>query len=174
MRLHYAVLAAALLATPALAQSQPALPTCEAPEHRALDFWVGEWEAFRADNGALSGRSSIRAEDRGCAVTEHWTSANAPFTGQSINLYDRVSGNWEQYWVSSTGNRIYFVGGPIENGVRMTTPEARPQNPGGPAVFSRVTLTSQPDGTVQQRGETSENGENWTVNYVLVYRRRAE
>ncbi len=49
MRTLFAVVATLTLTTPALAQQQPAPPTCEAAEYRAFDFWIGEWDAFRAD-----------------------------------------------------------------------------------------------------------------------------
>lgn len=156
---------------PAAAQTSPS-PGCEAPEHRALDFWVGEWDAFRVDNNQAAGRSSIRIEDGGCVVTEHWTSVRTPFSGRSLNLYSRESGRWEQYWVDSTGGRTLFVGGPIDNGIQMTTVEPVAQ-PSGPAAYSRVTLLARPDGAVLQRGETSEDGQTWTLRYAFIYRRRA-
>jgi hypothetical protein len=156
----------------ALAQTQ-ALPSCEAPEYRALDFWVGEWDAFRADTNALAGRSSIRREDAGCVITEQWRSAAAPYSGRSLNIYDRASGRWEQYWVDSTGRRTHFIGGPIERGMQMTTAAPVPMA-GGPPQFSRVTLTVQDDGGVLQRGEASADGVAWSTTYLLIYRRRAD
>lgn len=175
MRLLLALLAAFALVAPASAQQQQQMPTCEAAEHRALDFWIGEWDAHRADTNALGGRSTISSIQSGCAIREQWTSVGGPaFSGESLNIYDRVSGRWEQYWVSSTGNRTHFVGGPIENGMQLTTPTALALSPGAEPQFRRVTLTAQPDGTVHQRGETSADGQTWTLGYLLVYRRRSE
>lgn len=171
MRAIIAIVFAALAAAPP-AFAQPQLPNCQAAEHRGMDFWIGEWDAYRADNNALSGRSTITLIQSGCVIREQWTSEGQPFSGESYNIYNRVSGKWEQYWVSSTGNRTHYVGEPIENGVRLTTPVASALNPGAPAQFSRVTLTAQPDGTVLQRGESSADGQTWTLNYLLVYRRR--
>ena len=171
MRLLLAAFAMLALITPAHAQ-QPAPPTCEAAEFRAFDFWVGEWDAFRADTNAPAGRSSVRAEDAGCVITEHWTSIGQPYTGQSLNIYDRSSGKWEQFWVDSTGNRVHFIGGPTEQGMRLTTAAPVAVGPGQQA-YSRITFTQNPDGTVLQHGEQSADGETWTTSYAFIYRRRA-
>jgi hypothetical protein len=173
MRVLLAALAILIAPAPVSAQ-QPQLPNCEAAEHRALDFWIGEWDAYRADTNALSGHSTITSIQAGCVVREQWTSAGTAHSGESYNIYDRVSGRWEQYWVSSTGNRTHYVGGPIENGMQLTTPVPSATSASGTAVFWRVTLTAQPDGTVHQRGQNSTDGTNWTTNYLLIYRRRVQ
>lgn len=166
-----AIFAAAALPS-ALAQQQPAPPTCAAAEFRALDFWLGEWDASRADNNALSGHSSITSEDGGCVIHEHWESVGrgAGYAGQSLNIYNRDSGHWEQYWTDNTGGVLYFVGGPIAHGVQMTTGDrganAQPR-------YARVTFTDRGDATVEQRGEKSDDGQTWAVDYVLIYRHRA-
>jgi hypothetical protein len=175
MRLPIAACAALLMLAPAaLAQpQQQQRPTCVAAEHRALDFWVGEWDAYRADTNAPAGRSSIRREDDGCVITEHWTSIATPYSGRSLNIYDRASGRWEQYWVDSTGARTLFIGGPIENGMQLTTAAPVPVQ-GNVERYSRVTLTARPDGTVLQRGEVSADRAEWTTVYAFIYRRRAD
>jgi len=154
---------------PALAQTQAA-PTCDAPEHRALDFWIGEWNAYRADTDTLAGHSVIRAEDAGCVITEHWTSATVAYSGRSLNIYDRVDGRWEQYWVDSYGNRTHFLGGPTADGMQLTT-AAPVAVPGRSPQYMRVTLTRREDGAVLQHGESSPDGREWTTQYAFVYRR---
>lgn len=71
---------------------------CVAPEHRAFDFWLGRWEVFLAD-GTAAGRNEIVAEQGGCLLVEHWTSAQGS-TGMSQNFYDLGSGQWRQVWIS--------------------------------------------------------------------------
>lgn len=172
--------AASATAQPSSAQpaaAPPPMPTCSAAAHHALDFWIGEWDAFRADNNQLSGRSSITASDGGCVINEHWTSlgAGAPYTGRSLNTFDASSGKWEQYWADSTGSHIYFVGGTGAAGaISMATLAAGPATPGSPAQWQRVTLTPLPDGTVRQQGDTSPDGQTWTLSYALIYRHHHE
>ncbi|HYD86167.1 MAG TPA: hypothetical protein VEA80_01715 [Vitreimonas sp.] len=176
MRTRLTAFAAALFLAPlAHAQtSQPPPPTCEAAEHRQLDFWIGEWDAFRSDTNAQVGRSSVTREEAGCVIHEHWTAANGGVTGQSFNIFERMSGQWEQYWVSSNGEITHYIGGPIENGLQLTAVGDRSAIAPGAVFQSRVTLTAQPDGTVRQVGETSGDGQTWTRRYDITYRRRPE
>ena len=173
----FAAFAAVLALAPAAyaqTQQQPPPPTCAAPEHRAFDFWLGEWDVYVTGTENLAGRSSIRSEDGGCVITEHWVSAGAQaYSGRSLNLYDRAAGRWEQFWVDSTGEVTRFVGGPHEAGMRLTDPanvSARSSTP----VQTRMTFSANPDGSVRQHGETSPDGQNWTSRYDFTYRRRAD
>ncbi len=174
MRTFFAALVLLALATPAHAQQQqPARPNCEASEYRAFDFWIGEWDAFRASDNAPAGRSSVRSEDAGCVITEHWISLAQPYSGRSLNIYDRASQKWEQFWVDSTGARVHFIGGPTENGMRITTEAPVPVAPGRQA-YSRMTFTHNADGSVLQHGETSPDGQTWTTSYAFIYRHHTE
>ena len=167
------VLFALMAASPAVAQQQPALPNCESAEYHTFDFWIGEWDAFRADNNAPAGRSSIRSEDAGCVITEHWVSLGQPYSGRSLNIYDRTSQKWEQFWVDSTGNRVRFVGGPTDTGMRITT-EAPVFVAPNQQAYSRITFTNNSDGTVLQHGEQSTDGQTWATSYAFIYRPHTE
>jgi hypothetical protein len=163
-----------LLCACAHAQTAPpqAPPDCSAPEHRAFDFWIGEWDAYVTGTENKAGRSSIRSEDAGCVITEHWTSVGQPYSGRSLNIYDRQTGEWNQFWADSTGEVTRFVGGPHEGGMRLTDPTNMTSR-GGP-VQTRMTFSRNGDGSVRQLGETSVDGETWTARYDFTYRRRAE
>jgi len=174
MRPLLAALALLLLSSPALAQTQPQPPNCSAPEYRALDFWVGEWDAYRSDTNALVGRSSVTREENGCVIHEHWSAANDGVTGQSFNIYERLTGQWEQYWVSSTGEITHYFGAPIAGGMQLTAVGDRSAIAPGAVFQSRVTLTTEPDGAVRQVGETSSNGQAWTTRYAILYRRHGD
>jgi len=157
----------------------PAPPNCSDRAHHALDFWIGEWDAYRADNNRLSGRSSITASDDGCVINEHWTSVGAPraYSGRSLNTFDAVSGKWEQYWADSTGAHVYFVGGAQAGGVvSMATlgPNDTSPGPNGQPQWQRVTFTPRADGTVLQQGDVSDDGRTWTLSYALIYRHHRE
>lgn len=173
---HAALALAVLCAAPAaLAQTQPPPPpTCAAAEHRAFDFWIGEWDAYVTGTENLAGRSSIKSEDAGCVITEHWQSVRAAYSGRSLNIYDRANGQWNQFWTDSTGEVTRFVGGPIEGGaMRLTDPANVAAGQAGPA-HTRMTFTPNPDGSVRQHGETSPDGAAWTTAYDFTYRRRAQ
>jgi len=91
---------------------------CEAGEkHHAFDFWIGEWDVHLA-NGALAGSNIIMPVERGCAMTEHWTSANGG-TGMSINYLDQASNEWVQVWNAEGGSQIIIRGGLTDDGMAM-------------------------------------------------------
>lgn len=158
------VFALALLPAAALAQTPeptPALPKCDAPEHRQFDFWVGEWEAFNA-KGELAGKSLIEPVYEGCGVRENWKSARV--SGGSLNMWDRTDKVWKQNWIDSTGGRLDFTGG--WNGTAMVLTAK------GAGDWSRMTFTPNADGTVRQHGEASKDqGATWTTDYDFTYRR---
>ena len=61
MKPAFAALVALVAVAPAaFAQTPQRPPTCDAPEHRAFDFWIGEWDAYVTGTENLAGRSSIR------------------------------------------------------------------------------------------------------------------
>jgi len=170
MRQLLLVLSFACFATPAIAQAPP-LPTCEAPQHRAFDFWIGEWDVFVTGGDQLAGWSTIALEDRGCVLTEHYRSTRRPFTGRSLNMYDRAERQWVQVWMDSTGDITRFAGAATASGMQLTA--QGDVSAGQPEPhFTRMTFTRNADGTVRQHGEASPTGEAWTTTYDFTYRRR--
>lgn len=169
------VLALALAALPALAHAQtpPPSPTCAAPEHRAFDFWIGEWDAYVTGTENLAGRSTIASEHAGCVITEHWRSERVPYSGRSLNIYDRETGHWEQFWTDTTGEVTHFVGNPIANGMVLVDAANRTAGQ-AEAQHTRMTFTANPDGSVRQFGETSPDGQTWTPSYDFTYRRHQD
>lgn len=162
-----------VLALPAAAQQAPPPPDCSAAEHRAFDFWLGEWDAYVSGSDTLAGRSTIAREDKGCVITEHWRSARSDFTGRSLNLYDRASGAWRQFWVDSQGDVTVFVGAATATGMQLTAEgDVSPQQ--STPHFNRMTFTRNDDGSVRQHGEVSSDGNTWTTSYDFTYRRHTE
>lgn len=157
----------ALVPRPADAQSPAPLPTCEAAEHRQLDFWVEEWDV--TVKGQPAGRSRITSEERGCLIHEQWTGAGGG-TGQSLNFYDRTDGKWHQVWVSSTGAVLRFTGR-LESGSLVYA--ASGKRPDGTPVLHRLVFTPNADGTVRQHWTSStDGGATWQDAFDGLYRRR--
>jgi len=172
MRLSMIIFAVALVtAPPALAQQAPSPPACASAEHRAFDFWIGEWQAFVTGTDQLAGLSSIRREDDGCVITEHWRSQRASFTGHSLNVYDAGKRRWEQFWVDSSGDITHFIGNATADGIQLTAEDDIAAGQPAP-VFNRMTFTRNADGSVRQHGEVStDRGRTWASSYDFTYRR---
>lgn len=163
-KLLLALLAAAPAAAFAQTEAPPALPTCDAPQYRQFDFWVGEWEAYNA-KGELAGHSLIEPVYAGCGVRENWRSARV--SGGSLNMWDRDAGVWKQNWIDSTGSRLDFTGGWNGEAMVLTAEDTD-------GDLHRMTFTPNPDGTVRQHGEGSKDkGATWETEYDFTYRKAA-
>lgn len=163
--------AAAAIGAPVMAQTPgPSQPACTSEQHRAFDFWIGEWEAYVTDTDKLAGLSTISVEDGGCVVAEHWRSQSVSYSGRSLNIYDAISGRWEQFWVDSTGDITHFIGHATPTGMQLTAEDdSSPSQPG--RFFSRMTFTRNADGSVQQHGQIStDRGATWTDSYNFTYK----
>lgn len=146
----------------------PAPLRCSDPQYRQFDFWLGEWSV--TSSGAPAGTNVIRAIQGGCALQENWQGAGTGgITGTSYNIYDRDSGQWHQTWVDASGTLLQLDGGLVDGAMVL---EGRRPVPGGGTVLHRIAWTPNPDGTVRQLWEASQdNGENWNVIFDGLYTR---
>ena len=135
--------------------------TCNTPEHRQFDFWIGQWDVF-LPNGQQAGANVIEKKLGDCVLHERWTGASGS-NGESFNVYRRDTQQWHQSWVDNSG-LLLMIEGAFANGSMalrgMTT------GPGGEAVLNRITWTPFTADSVQQLWETStDTGATWTVAF---------
>lgn len=97
--------------------SVQAYPCMHQKGFRDFDFWIGEWDVHVA-NGTPAGSNVIKSIERGCALTEHWTSVNGS-TGMSISYLDKASGEWVQVWNAESGGQIIIRGGLNDDGMAL-------------------------------------------------------
>jgi hypothetical protein len=89
--------------------------------------------------------------------------------GGSLSSYVAGEGLWKQTWVDATGARVDFKGG--WNGKAMVLTGTWPQ-PGHPTQLTRMTYSAQPDGSVRQLGESSDDaGRSWQPSFDFIYRK---
>jgi hypothetical protein len=138
---------------------------------REFDFWLGDWEVHQA-NGQFAGTNSIRREEAGCVLTEHWTSASGG-TGSSINYVDKTTGEWVQVWNSENGGQIYIRGGLTPDGMLL---EGHLHSVGtGTTTPFRGLWTPLEDGRVRQYFEQSvDGGQSWSSWFEGFYTRKSE
>lgn len=137
---------------------------CETLDHRAFDFWVGDWEVSTTD-GQPIGRSAISIRLDGCVIQEEWDSGAVK--GMSHSVWDRATGTWYQTWLDNRGVRLSLSGG-VREGVMVMEGE-RVEGDGVRRTF-RISWTPLDDGRVRQRQEVSENGgESWQVAFEGLY-----
>lgn len=154
----------------ASAEAPPAAkpPPCDTAQHRAFDFWIGEWDVYAGDK--LAGHNSITAIEGGCGLAEQWRGARGG-TGVSYNALDIADGHWHQLWVSNQGYALRLSGGPRDGAMVMEG--AMPNPKSGAVERQRVTWTPDPDGSVRQHWETLDAASGtWATAFDGIYRRR--
>lgn len=173
MRLRFACFFALALAgsahaqIPAQTQSPPS--PCDTAEHRAFDFWVGEWLVSRADTGAKVAESRIEKLYAGCAIRENWMPTGST-GGGSLNVYDPHARVWRQSWADSSGAWVDFSGGVVDKAVVLNGFWRNYLAPGKDALI-RMTYRKRDDGSVTQTGEQSTDfGKSWSIAFLFIYR----
>lgn len=135
----------------------PAPPpkACAAPVHRQFDFWIGRWDVF-LPNGNKAGENVIESIADGCALLESWTGRGG-VTGKSLNVHDARDGRWHQTWVDSSGGRLELAGTFGDGRMVLASTVGEIGKPGDRSV-QRITWTPNPDGSVRQLWESSDDG----------------
>ena len=159
--------------TPAAPPKPLGKPCQDAPESRALDFWIGDWDV--RPKGAPAGRppskSHIERVEDGCVIAEYYTTPQG-YSGRSINAYDAVAKRWQQTWMDNQGgvnnyfgqardgNLYYEADGVYVPGVKKL-------------VKTKMTFFNEGKDQVRQLIEQSEDdGKTYKPAYDLIYTRR--
>lgn len=143
-------------------------PGCTTPEHRQLDFWLGEWDvAPSLTSTVIVAESSITLHDQGCMVLENWRPLRGGH-GHSMNVYDAADGAWHQMWVASNGGRTAFRGNFADGVMRLDV-----TNSAQSAPRTRMSYQAIDADTVRQWGEQFDPATGaWTQTWEFIYRRR--
>jgi hypothetical protein len=149
---------------------QPAKP-CSEPQHKQLDFWLGEWDvSWPGDNGAVvHGHNSIHRTLDGCVVEEHFTGGNAmALRGMSVSMFDARSGRWKQTWVDNQGSYLDFTGGFAGGQMVFEREFARD----GKHIRQRMVFKNIRGNEFDWSWERSEDGgKTWQVQWPIHYKR---
>jgi hypothetical protein len=133
---------------------------CDTPAHRAFDFWLGAWQVHTPE-GKLAGNSRIELEYGGCVIHEHYATGGG-YSGESLNTYDATRNVWHQTWVDSSGMLLLLEGG-LRDGKMVL--EGETVNVDTPPTKHRITWSSNPDGSVRQFWESTDDHGEWTVAF---------
>lgn len=157
------LVATVLAATAAAASAGP----CDTPERRQFDFWLGQWEV-RTPNGKLAGTNSIEREYDGCVIHERYTTERG-YKGESLNAYDTGRKVWHQTWVDNQGTLLL-----LEGSLQGASMVLQGQNigEGGRIVKHRITWTPNPDGSVRQHWESTNEQGQWATAFDGAYTRK--
>lgn len=141
---------------------------CCSDNHRAFDFWVGEWKVVNCQDGSYAGSSMVQKEEEGCVVRENWISAKAAYTGTSLNFYNHEINQWEQLWVDNAGAVLKLKGNREDDQMVLTSDEFEKD---GKTYRNRITWTKNDDGTVRQLWEVLENDGMVSIAFDGLYQK---
>lgn len=141
---------------------------CCTENHRAFDFWIGEWEVVNP-NGSAAGFNRIEKIQGQCALQENWTSARAGFTGTSYNYYNQAEDRWEQLWIDNAGTQLKLYGNRTGNQMILSSEPFERED--GKAYVNRITWTANADGSVRQLWEVLQGEEVVQVAFDGLYKK---
>lgn len=113
----------------------------------------------------------IQKAHSGCVIVENWDDGQGG-TGQSFNIYDRMTKRWHQTWVDTTGG-LHQYWGELTNGNMVFMGDV-PLPPAARFAGRRtIRLTFFPLGPdkVRQFSEALSPDGTWSINYDLIYTR---
>lgn len=154
-----------------LAVAQTDTCNCCTEQHKAFDFWIGEWTVTNPD-GSLAGENKIEKIQDNCILLENWTSSTGNYTGTSQNFYNFKTKQWEQLWIDNKGGFLKLTGNRKGNQMILRTKDDT--NAEGTSFYHRITWTANDDGTVRQLWETIAANQDIVVAFDGLYKKRPE
>jgi hypothetical protein len=101
------------------ASDSPKHATCQAPEYRQFDFWVGDWDAFDVGNTVVVAHLKVDRLLDGCVLREEYEGSDG-HKGESLSIYDASRKLWHQTWVTNRGE-LLVIEGSFTHGVMVLT-----------------------------------------------------
>ena len=157
------------LALAALVQTAPV--DCTDADHRAFDFWLGDWSVTAVASGTVVAESRIESVAGGCAIQETYHQTVGPggtptdYRGHSYSAFDPIDRVWRQFYVDSGGTVWAFAGQAVGDAMVLIVDRG--------ALQRRMTVAPSEDGSVRQTGEVSrDGGQTWSTGYDFIYRPR--
>jgi hypothetical protein len=142
-------------------QTSAPCPCCE-EEYQQFDFWLGDWVVY--SQGKMAGFNKVTKIEDGCIIRENWKSVGSNYTGTSYNFYDKAAKKWKQTWIDNQGSVLELAGNLSGNKMILKSQELIDSE--GRRIINRVTWTKNPDETVNQVWEASEDG---GITFKLIF-----
>lgn len=145
-------------------------PKCATPEYRQLDFWVGDWDAFDADEpNTPIARTHVTPMVDGCALREIYEQVDG-LHGESFSAYEGGSGQWRHSWVSNRGG-VMVLDGHFTNGAMAMSGEDRS---GAKPRLIRDVWTKSGDTVREAATFSSDGGKTWQPLFDVLFRPHVE
>ena len=154
-------------AASATVASAPA-PTCRSPDHRQLDFWVGDWDAYDMPaTGRPAAHVTITSLLDKCVIHELYE-GDPGVRGESFSIYDPTRKVWHQTWVSNRGE-LLIIEGEVRNGRLMLV--GHQQTKDNKRREIRASWWQDKDGVRESSESSTDGGKTWNADFDLVFKR---
>jgi len=155
---------------------------CPAPEARAFDFWIGEWDVLNRGlqpdgTWAVTGRSSARIVPvlSGCAIVEHWrgTAWGRKTVGFSVRTWDPSRQAWVLVlnWPGDGRPGFGELEGTFRHGRGELFFEGR--DPEGSPQQNRYTFSDIGPDSLRWDAARSTDGASWLTFWIMEFTRRS-
>lgn len=142
---------------------------CCGDEYAQFDFWVGDWVVYT--DGRMVGFNKILKIESNCILRENWKSTVSSHTGTSFSFFNKATRKWNHVWIDNEGKSLNLSGEYKDRKMVLTSQEIRDER--GNRVVNRITWYNNPDGTVRQYWEKSDDGGlAFSVQFDGLYRKR--
>jgi hypothetical protein len=158
------------LANFAHAASDAPQPGCSAPGYRLFDFWVGDWDAYDAeDTTTPAARAHVDLVAAGCAVHELYEQSDG-LIGDSILSFDAVRQQWQQTWVTNFG-ALMVLRGQFNGRTVLLEGEMHFRN--GKTALQRITWKPDGSGVRESSEESRDDGKTWSPGFDVIFRKHS-
>ena len=146
---------------------------CDVTEHRRLDFWVGDWDAFDVGGGDKpSARVRVDVILDGCVLREVYEGTDG-LVGESLTTYDASRQLWHQTWVTNRGQLLQIEGRFRGSSLTLQGPRRSPD--GREEIVRGVWRPLPQDGGVRETAHASaDGGKTWKPWFDILFRRHGK
>ena len=132
----------------------------------SFDFWLGEWNCDFDRGHAVN--SVTREHDGHVLVERFHVDTPRAFSGTSLSVFSEHDRSWRQTWVDDGGSYWAFVGAVVDGDPSFATPTPVDEE----RLYKRMVFSDITADTFHWRWESSPDGDEWTVNWEIRYRRK--
>lgn len=143
----------------------------QADSAHALDFWVGNWTMDSSQPNDPKSKGAWQAKLCTNRITKVYggkviqeSFAMPGFTGGSWSSYDPAKKVWRQTWVDDAGSYLLFEGGMTGSEFVLTQTNAG-------KAHARMRFQNITKDSFDWLWEKSKDGNDWTLDWHLKYRR---
>jgi hypothetical protein len=160
---HVSANAAEQAATPTPAHRTPG---CDERERHQLDFWIGDWDTFEAEEAPVQSeaRAHVDAILAGCAVQELSEQTDG-LIGDSFLSYDAITKKWQQTWLTNFG-AFMFLSGTFNDGVLTLEGSSHTKTKDVPY---RITWRSEKGGVRETGTMSNDGGRTWVPAFDVLF-----